>query len=238
MPRDIPPAAGAADGLLVTAWSDPVLDALGHDPRSAYVERFWLAFLGPATTFVLRRLAAVLEEEPGGARLDPRDLARAIGLRGRRGAAAYLERSLERAGRFELVRRDADDAVAVRRRLAPLTRAQVARLPRSLQEEHLTWEAARPTGFEAMRRRSRQLALSLIELGEDRDATERQLLRWRYHPSLAYESTMWAWTRHEVAARAVQDERAAGAQSTPAGVVDLRSSSSVRTPKPVAPLVV
>jgi len=221
-------------GLLVRPWPDPVIDAVGHDPRSAYAERFWLAFLGPATTFVLRRLVDLLEAQPDGARVDPRELARAVGLRGRRGAGAYLERSLERAGRFELVRREGDESVAVRRRLAPLTRAQVARLPRSLQAEHRAWEEARPSGFDAMRRRSRQLALSLVELGEDRDATERQLLRWRYHPSLAYESTMWAWTRHQLAARAALDE----GQAVAADVVDLRSSSSVRTPKPVAPLVV
>jgi len=215
--------------LHVTAWPDPVLDSLGHDPRSAYVERFWLAFLGPSTTFLLRRLVAVLEDAPDGALVATRELARAIGLRGRRGAGAYLERSLERAGRFGLVRRDPDGTVAVRRRLAPLTRAQVARLPQSLRAEHGHWEAARPVGLDAMRRRSRQLALSLLELGEDREATERQLLRWRYHPSLAYESTVWAWTRHQQAAQAV---------ASSADAYEPRSSSSVRTPKPVAPLVV
>jgi 3-oxoadipate enol-lactonase len=41
---------------------------------------------------------------------------------------------------------------------------------------------------EAARRRSRQLALSLLELGEGPDEVERQLMRWRYHPALARES--------------------------------------------------
>ena len=227
MQTDIPAQAGLPDILSVVPWPDPVLDALGHDPRSAYVERFWLAFLGPAATFVMRRLVALLDEEPDGAHVATRDLARAVGLRGRRGAGAYLERAFDRAARFELVRRQAD-GVAVRRRLAPLTRAQVARLPRSVQAEHREWEAARPSGFDAMRQRSRQLALSLVELGEDRDATERQLLRWRYHPSLAYESTVWAWARHQMAAQAV----------AAAGANDSSSSSNVRTPKPVAPLVI
>ena len=31
-------------------WLDPVIDELGHDPRSAYVETFWLPVLGPPTT--------------------------------------------------------------------------------------------------------------------------------------------------------------------------------------------
>jgi hypothetical protein len=34
-----------------------------------------------------------------------------------------------------------------------------------------------------MRNRSRRLALSLLELGEDLEATERQLHRWRFHPA-------------------------------------------------------
>lgn len=43
LPFDLP-----ADQLHITAWHDPVVDALGHDPRSPYVERFWLPLLGPS----------------------------------------------------------------------------------------------------------------------------------------------------------------------------------------------
>lgn len=35
--------------LLVVPWNDPVCDQLGMDPRSAYVERFWLPLLGPTS---------------------------------------------------------------------------------------------------------------------------------------------------------------------------------------------
>jgi hypothetical protein len=52
---------------------------------------------------------------------------------------------------------------------------------------------------EAARRRSRQLALSLLELGEGPDEVERQLMRWRYHPALARESLCWAVDRHREA---------------------------------------
>ncbi|HZB70494.1 MAG TPA: hypothetical protein VE395_00045, partial [Acidimicrobiales bacterium] len=54
------------DDLHVRPWPDPVIDAVGVDPRSAYVERFWLGILGPSTTWLLRRLAAGLEAEPAG----------------------------------------------------------------------------------------------------------------------------------------------------------------------------
>ncbi len=33
--------------LPIRPWPDGVIDALGHDPRSAYVEQFWLGVLGP-----------------------------------------------------------------------------------------------------------------------------------------------------------------------------------------------
>jgi hypothetical protein len=33
--------------ITVKPWHDPVVDVLGHDPRSRYVETFWLPTLGP-----------------------------------------------------------------------------------------------------------------------------------------------------------------------------------------------
>ena len=34
--------------LRIVPWRDEVIDRVGHDPRSAYVERFWLGILGPS----------------------------------------------------------------------------------------------------------------------------------------------------------------------------------------------
>jgi hypothetical protein len=56
------------DMLHVVGWPDPVIDALGHDPRSWYVEQFWLSVLGPTSTWLMRRLAAGLDAAPGGLR--------------------------------------------------------------------------------------------------------------------------------------------------------------------------
>ena len=36
-----------ATTLTIRPWNDPVIDALGHDPRSRYAETFWLPTLGP-----------------------------------------------------------------------------------------------------------------------------------------------------------------------------------------------
>ncbi|MDQ6911186.1 MAG: hypothetical protein M3Z84_10475, partial [Actinomycetota bacterium] len=43
------PEASPAPTLAIRPWPDGVIDALGHDPRSQYVERFWLGILGPST---------------------------------------------------------------------------------------------------------------------------------------------------------------------------------------------
>ena len=67
----------------VVAWVDPVVDTLGYDPRSWYVEQFWLPIVGPTSTWFLRRIAAGFDSEPGGFDLNLDEMARALGLGGR-----------------------------------------------------------------------------------------------------------------------------------------------------------
>jgi hypothetical protein len=198
-------ALPTTDSLHIKPWPDPVIDRVGHDPRSAYVEQFWLGILGPSTTWLLRRLAAGLETTPAGFDLGLSDTARSLGLGGE-GRSSPFVRALGRCCQFQLASSEDDATLAVRRKLPPLNRRQLARLPEPVQAEHQRWleaELATPP-IEKLRRRCRCLALSLIELGEDLEATERQLLRWRFHPALCRESAVWAWERH---ARALAEAR-------------------------------
>src|SRR2546423_1106786 len=59
-----------ADSLTIRPWPDEVIDTVGLDPRSYYVETFWLGVLGPSTTWLLRRLVNGLEASPAGFELD------------------------------------------------------------------------------------------------------------------------------------------------------------------------
>jgi hypothetical protein len=190
-----------ADALEIRPWPDPVIDSLGHDPRSAYVEQFWLGILGPSTTWLLRRLAAGLESQPAGFSLPLADTARALGLGDKGGRHSPFMRALARVCQFELGQLEDEATLAVRRKIPPLNRRQVARLPEPLRDAHQQWqdEQLRTPPIEAVRRRCRRLALSLLELGEDLEGTERQLHRWRFHPALAHESAAWAWKRHQEA---------------------------------------
>ena len=47
--------------LWVVPLADPLVEALGFDPRSWYVEHFWLPVIGPTCTWLLRHVAAGLE---------------------------------------------------------------------------------------------------------------------------------------------------------------------------------
>jgi hypothetical protein len=192
------------DELAVTAWPDPVIDELGHDPRSAYVEHFWLGILGPSTVWLLRRLADGLEREPDGFVLDLPETARALGVGMRGGRQSPFIRSLERVCRFGAARWQSPTELAVRRRLPPLTRAQLERLPDAIQAEHRQWTESRPAAGDVtrLRERAEQLALSLLELGEDPAATERQLHRWRFHPAMAHAAVGWAVEQHARASEA------------------------------------
>jgi hypothetical protein len=195
-----------SETLLIRPWPDAVIDSLGHDPRSAYVETFWLGVLGPSTTWLLRRLAAGLEESPSGFQLDMAETARRLGLGDKGGRNSPFVRALSRSVQFELAQLQGDDILAVRRKLPPLNRRQVLRLPPTLQAAHQAWQEAQigHAGVEQQRRRGRQLALSLLELGEDLETTERQLARWRFHPAMARECSAWAWDRHRMAEAAAQ----------------------------------
>ncbi|HLI15036.1 MAG TPA: hypothetical protein VKV23_03165 [Acidimicrobiales bacterium] len=166
---------------------DAVVDGLGHDPRSDYVARFWLPVLGPSTTWFLRLMASHLDGRPEGVVLDVAETARALGLGERSGRHGPFLRTVARAVDFSMAAPRGAGRLAVRRRLPPLARRHVARLPAALREEHerLAAAAAAASPADALRRRGERLALSLLELGEAPEETERQLLRWRFPASLA-----------------------------------------------------
>lgn len=213
--RQLPPSAGrerVADPdrsstgdwpatLHVVAWQDPLVDRHGYDPRSPYVETFWLPVLGPSTILLLRRLAGLLDVAPDGFDLDLDDTAAALGLGGRSGRHAPFQRTLERCITFAMAERLAD-TVAVRRHLPPLARRHLTRLPPSLQEQHDLALAARRTsaggaGPTDPQDRARQLALSLLRMGEDPPSVTRQLARWGTHPAAAHAAVNWAVARDQ-----------------------------------------
>lgn len=190
--------APTTETLAIRPWPDAVIDELGLDVHSRYVETYWLGILGPSTLWLLRSLVAGLEASPGGYDIRLETAATRLGLGHKVGRHGPFVNALGRLVKFDVARPEGEGVLAVRRKLAPLSRRQVLRLDEDLQREHQRWQEGQlrtPTS-EQQRRRSRQLALSLLELGEDKEEAERQLFRWKFHPAMAHEATNWAWKRH------------------------------------------
>src|SRR4051794_18256166 len=163
--------------LVVRPLADVVIDRLGHDPRSDYVERFWLGVLGPSAVWLLRRLVAGLDDRPEGYDVHLPSVAAELGLGARSGRNGPFMRTLGRCERFGLVVLVDDAELQVRRKLPPLTRFQLERLPAHRRAEHARWQAGLgPEPSEHGRREeARGLALSLLEQGRAPEATEAAL---------------------------------------------------------------
>lgn len=185
------------DRLLVRPWPDPVLEQVGYDPRSPYVERFWLGTLGPSATWLVRHVADRFDVAPGEFVLDFEACAAAIGLGRGWSRSGALPRTLARCCEFRIARLVNRTTLEVRPRLAPLSQRQLSRLPDSLRSEHERWMADAPdaTRNAVLTDRARRLALSLLELGEDADSAERQLERWRFPAQMARDAIGWALDR-------------------------------------------
>ncbi len=128
----------SASSLRIEAWRDPVVEAHGHDPRSAYASQYWLPIVGPSSLVAARSLVDGLERSPDGYEVDLVALGQALGLPGKAGAQSKIARTLNRIAQFGLARFHATAVPVYRVRLAwpPLTERQLTRLPGFLAELH------------------------------------------------------------------------------------------------------
>ena len=118
---------------LPVVWQDDA--RVGFDPRSVYVETYWLAVLGPSAILAVRRLSDWLEDRPSGIEISVGDLAASLGLGHGSGRHAPIIRTLERLVLFGIARVQWD-TYAVRRTIAPLAPRQQNRLPGHLAVRH------------------------------------------------------------------------------------------------------
>src|SRR4051794_4895826 len=166
--------------LIVLPWHDPVVESVGHDPRSPYVERFWLGVLGPSTTWFLRHVATAFDTYPDGFELETAEVAGALGLAGKLGRDGAFTRTLARSITFGMAALH-PYGLQVRRMMPPVSQRLLVRLPVTVQDAHRSWAAAERAAngaSEEQRRRARSLALSLVELGDDAPAVHEQLRSW------------------------------------------------------------
>jgi hypothetical protein len=199
--------------IVVTPWADPVVDTLGHDPRSWYAETFWLPTLGPTALLLMRHLADRFEREVGPLTVAVADTAASLGLGTGEGEHGPLMRSVGRLVQFDLAcvaGAPGEQTYAVRRKVPPVNRRHIRRLPPALQTRHEEWTAAatRTSALELARRRARRVAFTLYELGDDIDAVERALHSAGFPGPLCREAAEWARGRHQDALDAVNNATA------------------------------
>lgn len=122
----------------IRPWDDPVVDARGHDPRSAYVERFWLSVIGPTATWIMRRLADEFDLQPDGFTIDLDQAATSMGLSFSKGHNSPFGKALHRCVMFGLAQ-PTSDGFAVRRRFPTVAQRHLKRLPIDVQTTHDEW---------------------------------------------------------------------------------------------------
>lgn len=189
MPNE-PLLAPEAATVMVVPWLDPVVDAVGFDVRSQYVELFWLNVLGPTATWTLRRLATGLDRYPLGYELDLSETASMLGLAYSAGTSNSFARALQRCTLFGMSQAVPGGALAVRRRVPPVATRHLARMPATLQAMHQQWRVRECTLSDL--ERGRALAEAMIKAGDDPELVERQLLAVGVSPAAAVEATTLA----------------------------------------------
>jgi hypothetical protein len=182
VPIDPPPLPPT---VRITPWIDPVVDSRGHDPRSAYVEQFWLSILGPTATWIMRRLVAGFDDHPEGYDLDVDHTARALGVSVAKGSASPFARSIQRCVVFGMAAPRAD-GWTVRRRMPAISQRHLGRLPEPLQRRHADWASTTVTLAEL--ERAHALATAMVGAGDDPGVVAAQLVAVGVSPAAAEEA--------------------------------------------------
>ena len=172
-PPDQEPAPAPATTVMIRPWLDPLVDETGHDPRSLYVETFWLGVLGPTATWVMRRLTAGLVGHDDGYRVDLASTAKAMGLSFTPGRSSPFSKALQRCTMFGLAHQTSD-GFAIRRRVPTVAHRHLRRMPDAVRHEHECWETAQtPTDqFD----RAHGLAMAMLRVGDEPGLIEHQLV--------------------------------------------------------------
>lgn len=144
--------------VTIRPWLDPVVDERGHDPRSTYVERYWLGVIGPTATWIVRRFADEFDQSPDGFTIDLDHTATTMGLSFSRGAHSPFGKALHRCVMFGLAM-PTEEGFVVRRRFPTVARRHLDRLPADVRAAHDQWARL------AIRTDRREIEQRLVDAG-------------------------------------------------------------------------
>lgn len=182
---------GLEEELSFHRWPDALIDRLGYDAESDYVEYFWLPILGPSSIWLFRRVSQMLKAAPSGVQVKTLPFGRSLGLGGNSGGRSLIAKTLSRCVYFELARPTGPNSFSFKEKLAPLSARQLERLPADLKELHRQGASLFFGQREGEMLQARRMALSLAYLGEDHEFIRGQLIDWRFSESAIEEATAW-----------------------------------------------
>ncbi|MYG94536.1 MAG: hypothetical protein F4138_06035 [Acidimicrobiia bacterium] len=130
-----PQSSQLSSSLWIEPWQDNITEQTGHDPRSLYVEQYWLSVIGPTATWFMRYVAHEFDRYPNGFELSVPEISLQLGVSPKCGNRSGLHRTLERLVVFRLAAQG-HAGFAVRRQLPHLNNAQIRRLPQHLKRSH------------------------------------------------------------------------------------------------------
>ncbi|MFT6813383.1 MAG: hypothetical protein ACJASK_002013 [Ilumatobacter sp.] len=126
-------------------------------------------------------MASGLEIEPDGYELDLQVTAASMGLKFSAGRSSPFSRALQRCVMFGMAHPLPNGGLAVRRRIPPVGHRHLRRMPKELQLEHADWQpnagsnaASEDPSGDAFDR-AHQLAMTMLNVGDDRNVIEHQL---------------------------------------------------------------
>ncbi len=183
--------------LRISPLIDPRQDYRYYDPRSAYVERFWMSVLGPSSVWFLRLTARELAAA-GPASSDVSVvfelsvLARRLGLGHKGGRNSALMRTIERTCLFGMANRLDASTLEVRAAIPPLPEHLYTQLPHNLRDEVQAWSRTHQV-HEIDDAEVRMLAKCFLDMGHGLHETAEKLIALNIDVARAQRATAWSW---------------------------------------------
>ncbi len=174
---------------------DPRHDYRYHDPRSVYVERFWMSVLGPSAILflrlIIRELAATTTDDQSVV-LEVSEISRRLGLGYKGGKNSALMRTIERCCTFGMANRIDTGVLDVRTAIPPMPDHLHNRLTKALREEIVMWSRTHDC-HEIDDGQARSLARDILDMGHGLHESAERLMMLNVGLETSQKSVAWSW---------------------------------------------
>lgn len=162
--------------------SNSLTSFFGNDP---YIERFWLSFIGPTATSLLKYLSIRALTDSPWFDCDLAELSRRMGTGNRTGTSSPISKQLTRLHRFGLIHCYNETSYLVSDSIPKLSSDQIYKLPRYEQVAHDSWiQEIEKSPLKTYRARINNLITTMSLMGEDNNSIALAISNTGFHPSI------------------------------------------------------